>query len=60
MNNLYRFINLKCPICNTEHIYCIGEKATDESFKDEFTELERTCAICNKHIFDSIVFAMIV
>lgn len=58
MNNLYGFINLKCPVCNKEHLYYVGENATDESFKDEFTEFERTCDTCNKYTFDSIVSAI--
>lgn len=58
MNNLYGFINLKCPVCGTEHLYYVGEKATDESFKDEFTEFDRTCDTCNKYIFDSIIPAI--
>ena len=58
MTNLYGFINLKCLVCGTEQLYYAGEKATDESFKDEFTEFERTCEACNKHTFDSIVSAI--
>ena len=58
MNNLYGFINLKCPVCGAEYLYYVGENATDEQFRDEFTKLERTCDMCNKHTFDSIVSAI--
>lgn len=58
MNNLYGFINLKCPVCNKEHLYYVGRNITDEQFKDEFTESERTCDTCNKYIFDSIIPAI--
>ena len=58
MNNLYGFINLKCPVCNKEHLYYVGENATDESFKDEFTDFDRTCSACNNYTFDSIVSAI--
>lgn len=58
MNNLYGFINLKCPVCNKEHLYYVGRNITDEQFKDEFTKSERTCDTCNKYIFDSIIPAI--
>ena len=32
MNNLYGFINLKCPLCGNEHLYYVGENTTNESF----------------------------
>lgn len=58
MNNLYGFINLKCPVCGAEHLYYVGRNATNESFKDEFTEFDRTCDICNKHTFNSVTSAV--